>query len=132
EANRRSAIVPAGATVLANRRGMAPAIRIHLGDRDLFVLPGIPREFSTIVEEVLVPTFLLDGVAQTVMEVRYRSVPEAEMDSPMRQLAREFPDVIVGSYPQTELRELVIRVRGLDAARVAAAAARLRELRADD
>ena len=132
EANRRSAMVPAGAEVVANRRGMAPAIRLDLGDRSLFVLPGIPREFSTIVEEELIPRHFSDGVVQLVVEVRYRSVPEAEMDGPMRQLAREFPDVIVGSYPQSERRELVIRLRGVDRARVDAAAARLRELRGDD
>ena len=32
EANRRCAIVPAGATVLINRRGMAPPLAIDLGD----------------------------------------------------------------------------------------------------
>ena len=132
EANRRSAMVPAGADVLSNRRGMAPAVRLDLGDRSLFVLPGIPREFSTIVAEELIPRYFNDGIAQTVTEVRYGSVPEAEMDGPMRQLAREFPDVTIGSYPQTELRELVIRLRGTDAQRVNAAATRLRELRPDE
>ena len=132
EANRRSAIVPAGAEVIANRRGMAPAVRLDLGDRDLFVLPGIPREFSTIVEEELIPRHFSDGVTQTVTEVRYHSVPEAEMDGPMRRLAGEFPDVSVGSYPQTERRELVIRLRGVDPQRVEQAAARLRELRRDE
>ena len=59
EANRRCAMVPVGATVLNNRRGMAPPLAIEIGDdRWLFVLPGIPREFSTIVEEELIPTIL--------------------------------------------------------------------------
>lgn len=132
EANRRSAILPSGATTIPNRRGMAPAIHIDLGDRRLFVLPGIPREFSTIVEEELLPRFFAGGTAPTVVEVRYRSVPEAEMDVPMRTLTREFPDVTIGSYPQTERRELVMRLRGADAARVNAAAERLRQLRSDD
>lgn len=132
EANRRSAMVPAGAEVLTNRRGMAPAVRLDLGDRSLFVLPGIPREFSAIVEEELIPRYFDGGVAPVVAEVRYSSVPEAEMDGPMRTLAREFPDVTVGSYPQTERRELVIRLRGIDRQRVDAAAARLRQLRSDE
>ena len=50
----------------------------------------------------------------------------------MRVLEKEFPEVTVGSYPQMEKRELVIRLRGVDAVRVDAAAARLRELRADE
>ena len=77
EANRRCAMVPVGATVLTNRRGMAPPLAIEVGnDRWLFVLPGIPREFSTIVEEELIPGYFAGGTAPVVREVRYRSVPE--------------------------------------------------------
>jgi nicotinamide-nucleotide amidase len=133
EANRRCAMVPTGSTVLTNRRGMAPPLAIDLGDdRWLFVLPGIPREFTTIVEEELIPRYFAGGAAPVVREVHYRSVPESEMYEPMLVLEREFPDVSVGSYPHVEQRELVIRVRGHDAGRVDAAVARLRSLRSDD
>jgi len=54
---------------------------------------------------------------------------EAEFFEPMRRIEAEFPDVSVGSYPQTETRELVIRVRGADPRRVEAALERIRELR---
>jgi len=132
EANRRCAIVPVGATVLINRRGMAPPLAIDLGDdRYLFVLPGIPREFVTIVEEELIPGYFGGGVAPVVREVYYRSVPESEMSEPMLTLQAEFPDVTVGSYPQVEQRRLVIRLRGRDTARVDAAVARLRSMRSD-
>jgi nicotinamide-nucleotide amidase len=132
EANRRCAVVPAGATVLTNRVGMAPPLAIEIGDdRWLFVLPGIPREFTTIVEEELIPKYFAGGVAPVVREVRYRSVPESEMSEPMLVLEAEFPDVTVGSYPQVERRELVIRLRGREAERVDAAVARLRALRSD-
>jgi len=132
EANRRSALVPAGSTVLPNRRGMAPGLAIELGERTLFVLPGIPREFSTMVEEELIPHYFQDGAKPHVTEVRYTSVPEAELAGPLGTLEGEFPDVIAGSYPHIERRELVIRLRGLNEDRVAAAAARLRELRSDE
>lgn len=132
EANRRCAIIPAGATVLPNRRGMAPPLALEVGeDRVLFVLPGIPREFSTIVEEEVIPRYFGGGTPPVVREVHYTAVPEAEMYEPMRMLEREFPSVVVGSYPHVETRELVIRLRGHDAAAVDAAVARLRELRAD-
>ena len=131
-ANRRSAMLPEGADLIPNRRGMAPAVHVAVGDRHVYVLPGIPREFSTIVEEELIPHHFSNGAAPTVVEVRYSAVPEAEMDAPMRQLAEEFPDVTVGSYPQTQRRELVMRLRGLNRARVTAAADRLRQLRKDE
>ncbi len=129
EGNRRCAMVPEGGLVLPNRRGMAPPMAYELApDRWLFILPGVPREFTTIVEEELVPRFFGGGTAAMVLEVRYRGVPEAELYTPLRRLAEEFGDVAAGSYPQTELREVIIRLRGLDRARVRAAARRLLEL----
>jgi nicotinamide-nucleotide amidase len=132
EANRRCAIVPTGAVVLTNRKGSAPPLAIEVGDdRWLFVLPGIPREFITIVEEELMPQYFTGAPAPIVREVHYRSVPESEMYEPMMVLEAEFPDITVGSYPHVEQRELVIRLRGHEAERVDAAVARLRSLRSD-
>jgi len=131
-ANRRVATMPAGAVLLPNRRGMTPAVAIAVGDdRWLFVLPGIPREFATIVDEELLPRYFTGRARPHVVEVSYVAVPEAEMYEPMLTLASEFPDVQIGSYPQTERRRLVIRLRGSDANRLDAAASRLRELRPD-
>jgi molybdenum cofactor synthesis domain-containing protein len=133
EANARMAEVPEGATVLHNRRGMASGLAYPLGDeagdRWLFVLPGVPREFQAIVTEEVLPRFFLGGAAPTVRELSYGYAIEAEFFEPMRLLELEFPDVSVGSYPQTETRQLVIRLRGADPARVDAAVARLLELR---
>jgi nicotinamide-nucleotide amidase len=129
EGNRRCAMVPEGGTVLFNRRGMAPPMAYDLGnDRWLFILPGVPREFTAIVEEELIPRFFWGGQASVVTELRYRHVPESELYPPMRRLAEEFADVSAGSYPQTEAREVIIRLRGVSGARVSAAAARMLEL----
>jgi len=135
EANARMASVPEGATLLNNRRGMASGLAYELpaaredSPRWLFVLPGVPREFQAIVAEEVLPRFFLGGAAPTVRELSYGYAIEAEFFEPMRLLEREFPDVSVGSYPQTETRQLVIRLRGGDPARVDAAVARLLELR---
>ena len=127
--NRRCATVPAGGVVLANRRGMAPPMAYEVGDdRWLFILPGVPREFTTIVEEELIPRFFTGGRAATVREVTYRGVPEAELYGPLRQIADEFDDVVAGSYPQSEARAVIVRLRGLDAQRVRAAALRMLDL----
>lgn len=129
DGNRRCAMVPAGGTVLVNRRGMAPPMAYEVGeDRWLFILPGVPREFTTIVEEELIPRFFSGGTQTIVDELRYQSVPEAELYTPMRQLAAEFDDVVAGSYPQAEARRVIVRLRGGDAGRVRAAARRMMEL----
>jgi molybdenum cofactor synthesis domain-containing protein len=145
EANRRMTVVPEGAMVLFNRRGMAPGLAYPLptatkptsgapageagDDRWLFVLPGVPRELTAIAAEEIIPRYFADGTADHIAELHYRYAVEAEFSQPMCVLAGEYPGVSVGSYPQTETRELIIRLRGGDAEQVNAAAQRLRELR---
>jgi molybdenum cofactor synthesis domain-containing protein len=134
EPNRRMTVVPRGATVLTNRSGMAPGLAYPLSgeggaERWLLVLPGVPRELKRLFSEEMLPAFFRGGAAPAVAELHYRYAVEAEFYEPMRRIEGEFPDVTVGSYPQTETRELVIRVRGTDPRRVEAALDRMRELR---
>jgi molybdenum cofactor synthesis domain-containing protein len=142
-ANRRMARMAAGGRVLENRRGMAPPLAVRLGpvpgagttpgspahERWLFVLPGVPREFQTVLEEELIPAYFASSRALSVTELRFPGAIEADFAEPMRRLEGEFPDVTVGSYPQQQSRDLVIRLRGEDPARVGAAAERLDRLR---
>jgi nicotinamide-nucleotide amidase len=145
-ANRRMARMAAGGRILENRRGMAPPLALELSpapagggaarspapwERWLFVLPGVPREFQAILEEVVIPEYFASSRGPAVVEVRHPGAIEADFAEPMRRLEQEFPDVTVGSYPQQPGRDLLIRLRGEDPARVEAAAVRLGELRAD-
>jgi molybdopterin-biosynthesis enzyme MoeA-like protein len=128
-ANRRMALMAEDGRALENRRGMAPPLAVALGaDRWLFVLPGVPWEFESALEEAVIPEFFTGGRPLHVVELRCTGVAEAEIAGPMLQLGREFPDVAVGSYPQRG-RELIVRLRGEDPIRVRAGAARLVELR---
>ena len=134
-ANRRMARMSAGGKVLENRRGMAPALAVDLGpapgagSRWLFVLPGVPREFEAVLVEVLIPGYFSGSRGLAVVEMSQPGAMEADLAEPMRRLGLEFPDVAIGSYPQPRGRGPVIRLRGEDAARVRAAAARLGDLR---
>jgi molybdopterin-biosynthesis enzyme MoeA-like protein len=64
----------------------------------------------------------------TVVETHHPGGIEADFAEPMDRLEREFPDVAVGSYPPQGGGDLIIRLRGEDAARVGAAEARLADL----
>jgi len=133
--NRKMTLVPAGATVIFNRRGMAPGLAWSLEEtpdgepRWLLALPGVPRELQAMVSEEVVPRFFSGGDAAHVSELRYRYAIEAEFSEPMLIIEQEFPDVVVGSYPQTETRELIIRIRGHSRTRVDEAVTRMREMR---
>jgi nicotinamide-nucleotide amidase len=48
--NRRQAMVPLGAAVLANPHGTAPGLFIEHGDRAIALLPGPPREMKPMMD----------------------------------------------------------------------------------
>jgi len=53
--NRRQAMVPHGAVVLANPAGTAPGLWIDVGDKAVALLPGPPRELRAILDGDLAP-----------------------------------------------------------------------------
>jgi nicotinamide-nucleotide amidase len=104
--------------VFKNRRGMAPGVVYEVDRKRIFVLPGIPREMTSIFTEELEPEFLSDGAAAVVRELRFTFAVEARFYPIMRELEQTFPDVSIGSYPNFETKELVIRCAGADPKRV--------------
>jgi nicotinamide-nucleotide amidase len=119
EGNLRMARIPADpAHVFKNRRGMAPGVLYEASGKRLFVLPGVPLELKGIFTEEIEPEFLAEGAAATVREVRFTFAVEARFYPLMRELETSFPDVSVGSYPNFETKELVIRCLGTDPKRV--------------
>jgi len=117
--NRKMAMVPEGSVVLRNGPGMAPGIAYPIeADRFIFAMPGVPSELRSIFSEWIVPGYLHDGRAPAVAELHYRLAPESAFAQVMSALEREYPDVSLGSYPQTELGKLIIRASGPDAGRV--------------
>jgi nicotinamide-nucleotide amidase len=117
--NRKMAMVPEGSLVLRNGPGMAPGIAYPLeAGRFLFALPGVPSELRSIFTEWIEPGYLRDGQAPAVGELHYRLAPESAFAEAMLAVEREYPDVSLGSYPQTDTGRLIIRASGLDGARV--------------
>jgi len=119
EGNLRMARIPAEPKhVFKNRRGMAPGTLYEVGGKRIFVLPGVPLEMKGIFTEEIEPEFLGGGSAATVRELRFTFAVEARFYPLMRELEETYPDVSVGSYPNFETKELVIRVLGADPKRV--------------
>ena len=119
EGNLRMARIPTGpAHVFKNRRGMAPGVVYDANGKQIFVLPGVPLELKAIFTEELEPEFLASGSAATVRELRFTFAVEARFYPLMKELEDSYPDVSVGSYPNFETKELVIRCLGADPKRV--------------
>ena len=118
----RMARIPLGARLIPNAHSAAPGF--HIGNT--YVMAGVPEVFRVMVEAVVpgLPTGR-PSVSEAVEVMR----PESDVAEPLREVAQDYPDLSLGSYPfQREQRygtSLVIR--GLDGTRVAAAMADLRE-----
>ena len=53
--NRRQARVPRGAEVVLNPNGSAPMFVLRLNRATLFFLPGVPREYRSLVDTEVLP-----------------------------------------------------------------------------
>ena len=119
EGNLRMSRIPENPShVFKNRRGMAPGVVYEASGKMLFILPGVPLEMKGIFTEELEPQFLSEGSAAAVRELRFTFAVEARFYPLMTELESSFPDVSVGSYPNFETKELVIRCLGSDPKRV--------------
>jgi len=93
--NRRQAMVPKGARVLANPNGTAPGLFLQDGERLIFVLPGPPRELNPILENDAIP-LIRKSKNLAVMPSRLlkvASVSESALDSRIEKIYRKYPDV---------------------------------------
>src|SRR5439155_1852155 len=119
EGNLRMARIPAEpAHVFRNRRGMAPGVVYEQDGQRLFVLPGVPMELKGSFTEELEPEYLSDAPGAIVRELRFTFAIQSKLYPLMRELEEKYPDVSVGSYPNFETKELVIRCLGSEAKRV--------------
>jgi nicotinamide-nucleotide amidase len=53
--NLRQALVPVGAEVIPQRRGTAPGLICPVGDRVVYLVPGVPHEMREMMERAIVP-----------------------------------------------------------------------------
>ncbi len=119
----RMARIPEGAALIDNPISAAPGFSIG----NVHVMAGVPTIFEAMVASVL-PT-LVGGeplLSQTLRIAR----GEGDIAGPLGELAADFPDLMIGSYPfqQAGAYGANIVIRGHDAARVDAAMLRLADV----
>lgn len=118
----RMARIPVGATLIENAASAAPGFSIG----GTHVMAGVPEVFRSMVE-ALVPR--LNPGRPPVSHTIEMNRPESEVADDLREVARAFADLSLGSYPfvRDGVYGTNLVIRGLDGQRVAAAAAALGE-----
>ncbi|CUH40583.1 NMN amidohydrolase-like protein YfaY [Jannaschia seosinensis] len=116
----RMARIPQGATLIDNPVSVAPGFTIG----NVHVMAGVPSVFEAMVASVL-PTLTGGAPLQSTSTRIERG--EGDIAGPLADLAREYPDLAIGSYPYQKDGRFGanIVIRGDDRARLDAATARL-------
>lgn len=111
----RMARVPAGAELLDPDGSWAPGLRLDRGGGSraggctICILPGVPSQFRTIVDNAVVPRLVAGtNPVPTVLETTH-PFPESTLNPVFARLVEEFPDVKLGSYPGDPM---VVRLSG--------------------
>jgi len=110
--NRRQAMVPRGAIVLANPNGTAPGLWLEWGRTAIVLLPGPPREMTpmldAVIAERLAPKMSGRGLFRRVLKITGRSESDVDANAqPIygRWTSQDVPisTTILAALGQTEL-----------------------------
>jgi molybdenum cofactor synthesis domain-containing protein len=131
EARLRMARIPQGADLILNKVSAAPGFRIG----NVHVFAGVPAIMQAMLDEVA-PT--LKTGARMLSETLRADLKEGDIGSALGVIAKQHPDVTIGSYPFFDEQRgpntnVVVRARDRDklAAATAAVADMLEQVRAE-
>jgi molybdenum cofactor synthesis domain-containing protein len=92
EARLRMARTPAGATLIDNPVSKAPGFQIG----NVFVMAGVPKIMNVMMDDVA--KRLTRGVPMQMRQIEFRG-GEGDAAKPLGDIQKQFPDVVIGSYP---------------------------------
>lgn len=92
DARLRMARIPAGADLILNKVSAAPGFRIG----NVHVMAGVPSIMQAMLDEIA-PT-LKTGVKMLSESIR-ANCREGDIGTPLGEIAKAHPDVMIGSYP---------------------------------
>lgn len=127
DARLRMARIPDGATLIDNPISAAPGFCLE----NVYVMAGVPQIFEAMVASLL-PT--LTGGAPLLSQTLRINKGEGIIAGPLADLAAQFPDLSIGSYPFSHSGTFGanIVIRGSDGAQIDAAMQILTGLFPDD
>jgi nicotinamide-nucleotide amidase len=111
--NRKQAYLPAGARLIPNLQGTAPGFFMETQRGSIIaVLPGVPREMKTMVQDTVLPFFKKKlGKKQGLIEYKVLKVcglGESRVDEQIGDLIRDSKNPIIGLL--ASLGEIRIRI----------------------
>lgn len=105
ENNRRQALFPKDAKILPNSQGTAPAFSVEFEGKQVYVFPGVPREFSWCFDTYVAETISAELERGVIRSLLFQGIGESRLATKLSGLD-DF-DVQVGYrayYPNLELK----------------------------
>ena len=112
ETNLVQAMVPAGATVLHNPNGTAPGLALEYNGKQIFLLPGPPRELRPMFENSVLPR--LPGKPVDCRFFKTATLPESQVEQLVAPSLADLTGLELGYCARPG--EVEVRVVGLRAA----------------
>src|SRR5207248_141411 len=121
--NERQAYLPEGAEMLGNPDGSAPAFALRIDRCTFFFLPGVPREYQRILNELVLPRLAraTGNAALRTRVLQCYGVTESRLDEIVDPIRAAHPEVRFGF--RTTFAENHLSLAALDADDAAAARA---------
>jgi nicotinamide-nucleotide amidase len=101
--NEAQALVPKGAKLIENLRGLAPGLHFAYMESDFFVLPGVPAEAEAMLEQYVVPFLRASRVGPQMGRrvIRTIGVSESALAERLQGFDAGEASVKVGYLPHT-------------------------------
>jgi nicotinamide-nucleotide amidase len=106
--NERQAYLPEGAEMLGNPDGSAPAFAMRIDRCTFFFLPGVPREYQRILNELVIPRLAraTGNAALRTRVLQCYGVTESGLDELVSPIRAAHPEVRFGfrtKFPENHL-----------------------------
>ena len=114
EVNRNQALVPRGARILENPIGTAPGLHFSRQGREVFVLPGVPKEMKALVEGAVLPYLSRKTGRQSTRVEQFRTtgIAESRLYEKLKDLLDAHPEFEVAFLPKFTGVDIRVIFRG--------------------
>lgn len=111
--NIRQSRVIEGSTIFHNKWGIAPGEMIEIENKKIFLLPGPPKEFESMVDNYVIKN-LAEENDIILKSVNIVGIGEAAAETRLRELNLEDEDISVNTFAKFSETEIKIIAEGKD------------------
>lgn len=97
QVNRIQAMVPRGAQAIDNRVGTAPGLHARLGNAQVFVVPGVPREMEWMYQNAIAPLLPQQAGVMLYRVIHTFGAGESDIGAMIADLMRRDANPLVGT-----------------------------------